>query len=139
MRYQDPFSVWRPRSQDSNKDPNITVEDLGSSNINGLEVDGKRITRVIPEGLIGNDRAFTRTEESWHSKQLDVDVQLKRSDPRTGTYSITLTDVLTGEPDARYFQIPEGYRVEPMQMPQPGLLAPMSPDGQMHPLQPSNQ
>lgn len=112
MPYQDRFRIRRPRGLDLNKNPNVTLEDLGSSNISGLEVEGQRTTRVIPEGTIGNDRAFTTTEESWHSKQLDLDVQFKRSDPRIGTYTITLTDVLTGEPDGKYFQIPEGYMVE---------------------------
>ena len=129
MPYRDRFRIRRPRGPGSNKNPNVTVEDLGSSNISGLEVDGQRITRVIPEGTIGNDRAFTTTEETWHSKQLDLDVQFKRSDPRFGVYTTTLSDVLTGEPDGKYFQIPEGYRVEPIgQTPlQPGLLAPLPP------------
>jgi hypothetical protein len=138
IQYRDRSSIWRPRGQDSNKNPNVTVEDLGSSNINGLEVEGQRITRVIQEGTMGNDRAFTRTDESWHSKQLDVDVQFKRSDPRIGTYTITMRDVLTSEPDAKYFQIPEGYRVD-QTPPQPQPFGPLPPDGQIHPVQPANR
>lgn len=103
----------------------VTVEDLGSSNVGGIEVKGERITRVIPEGTVGNDRAFTATEELWHSNELDTDVQTRRSDPRMGTRTTTLTEVHLGEPDAKYFQIPEGYRVEEHASPlvAPGVMS----------------
>jgi hypothetical protein len=130
LRYRDPAGLRHPRGFDSKKDPNVTVEDLGSAEMNGLEVEGKRVTRVIPEGMIGNDRSFARVEESWHSPELDVDIQVKRTDPRTGTYTITMAEIIASEPDAKYFEIPEGYRVEPMRIPtQPKPLAPFGPDG----------
>lgn len=121
MAYREPRNRQRVLGRGSNF---VTVEDLGSSNINGVEVEGKRISRVIPEGTIGNDRAFTATEELWHSNELDVDVQVKRADPRTGTHTTTLTEIRPGEPDPKYFQIPEGYRVEERQTPL-GVLSPL--------------
>ena len=102
-----PYPVLDPA-----RDRSITVEDLGTATMSGLEVEGKRLTRVIAEGTVGNDRAFTTTEELWHSKELDVNVQVKRSDPRWGTRTETMTEINLGEPDASFFQIPEGYRVE---------------------------
>ena len=109
----------------------VTVENLGTSNISGVEVEGKRLTRVIPEGTVGNDRPFPTVEEVWHSKELDVDIQVKRTDPRFGTRTATMTDVNPGEPDPSYFQVPEGYRVENesgLTPPQPQVepLAPQS-------------
>src|SRR5579863_1388478 len=101
-----PFPPMMERAKD------VTVEDLGTANISGVEVQGKRLTRVIAEGTVGNDRAFTTAEEIWHSKELDIDVQVKRTDPRWGTRTSTMTDFNFSEPDASYFQIPEGYRVE---------------------------
>lgn len=44
-------------------DRSVTEESLGTSNISGVEVVGKRIIRVIPEGVAGNDRPFEAVEE----------------------------------------------------------------------------
>jgi len=88
--------------------------------------------RVIPEGMVGNDRAFTTVRELWHSKELDVDVQVKRTDPRWGTRTATMTEINLGEPDASFFQIPEGYRVEKG----PNRI---SPQPQVEPFAPQNQ
>jgi len=132
MLYRYPSKSRRPPFFDPNKkNPNITVEELGTSAINGIEVEGKRITHVIPEGMIGNDRAFTVVEETWHSRELDIDVQVKHTDPRAGTHTTTMTEIIASEPDPKYFQVPEGYRVEPMGiMPQqPRPLEPLSTDG----------
>jgi hypothetical protein len=97
---------------DRPRDRKVTVEDLGTENIGGVEVEGKRLTKLIPEGTVGNDRPFPTVEEIWHSKELDIDIQVKRTDPRFGTRTTTMTEVNPGEPDATYFQVPEGYRVE---------------------------
>jgi len=109
---------------DLEKGPGVTVEDLGSSTISGVEVEGKRVTRVIPEGTVGNDRPFATATELWHSKQLDVDVQVKRTDPRMGTRTPTMTEVSLSEPDPKYFRVPEGYRTEQRQPSKP--LAPLA-------------
>jgi len=117
MAYRLPPNLRQRRPLDPKTMPDLTVEDLGPSNIGGVEVLGTRITRLLPEGVVGNDRPITTLEERWYSNQLDVDVQVKRSDPRTGTHTTTLTEVSLGEPDSKYFQIPEGYRVEDRQQP----------------------
>ena len=121
-----PFPVLDPAH-----DRSINVEDLGTTNLSGVEVEGKRLTRVIPEGMVGNDRPFTTVEELWHSQELDVNVQVKRSDPRWGTRTATMTEINLGEPDPSYFQVPEGYRVENAQRLMP-------PQPQVEPL-PQNQ
>lgn len=129
LQYRDPSALRHPRF-DPRKNPDVTVEDLGTEEINGFEVEGKRVTRMIPEGAIGNDRPFSTIEETWHSRQLDLDIQVKRTDPRMGTRTVTMTELIAGEPDAKYFEIPEGYRVEPMMIPtQPKPLAPFGPGG----------
>jgi hypothetical protein len=116
MTYHRPPGFHRPTPGDP-KRPDVAVEDLGPSEISGLEVEGTRVTRTIPEGMMGNDRPITSTEEMWYSKALDVNVQMKRSDPRMGTHMTTMTTVNPGEPDPKYFQVPEGYRVEERKFP----------------------
>jgi hypothetical protein len=127
-----PYPVLDRARVDRARVRSVTVGDLGTGNLSGVEVDGKRLTRVIPEGTVGNDRAFTTVEEIWHSKELDVDVQVKRTDPRFGTRTATMTEINPGEPDASYFQIPEGYRIENA----PRLTPPQP---QVEPFAPQNQ
>ncbi len=115
--YRGPHFARRPGLPNAGDDPDVTIEDLGPSNISGVIVEGRRITRMVPEGKAGNDRPFSTVEELWHSKDLDVDVQVKRSDPRYGTRTTTMTEVNLSEPDPKYFQIPDGYTVEARPMP----------------------
>ena len=128
-----------PFLPDPRRMPGYTVEDLGPSTISGIEVVGTRITRVYAEGTQGNDRPFTVSEEFWHSSALGVDVQVKRSDPRMGTRTTTMTEVSLGEPDPSYFQVPEGYtvvdRVAPIDRPMgPAPPTPLTPP--MEPMPP---
>ena len=111
VTYRTPPKFHRASLSDP-KRPDVSVEELGPSEISGLEVEGTRITRTLPEGMLGNDRPITSVEETWYSKALDVNVQMKRNDPRMGQRTTTMTTVNPGEPDPKYFQVPEGYRVE---------------------------
>jgi len=103
IRYRNPSGFRHLRGFDSSKDSNITVEDLGTADMNGIEVEGKRVTRTIPQGTIGNDRPLSIVDESWHSNQLDIDIQVKRTDPRMGTHTTMMNSIVAGEPDAKYF------------------------------------
>ena len=122
MAYRTPPNFHRTGGNSPQR-PDVSVEELGSSEISGIEVEGQRVTRTIPEGRLGNDRPITSTEESWYSKALGVNVQIKRTDPRMGVRTTTLTSVNPEEPAAKYFQIPEGYRVEERKLPNGAIAA----------------
>jgi hypothetical protein len=87
------------------------VESLGTKTIEGVTVEGKRMTRIIPAGRQGNDQPITIIEERWHSPELKITVLQIRDDPRTGTTTMELSDIVPGEPDAALFQVPEGYEI----------------------------
>jgi hypothetical protein len=89
----------------------LTREELGKSNISGIDVVGTRETRVIAAGVMGNDRPVSVIKEFWYSPQLGINMQVKRIDPRVGTQTITVTEVSLGEPDPKYFQLPASYKV----------------------------
>ena len=125
--YRQPPTLRRPFANDRKKMPDVTVDDLGPSTVSGIEVRGARITRVVPEGSAGNDRPFTTSEEVWYSKALDADVEVKRTDPRMGTRTTTMTEVSLREPDPSYFQVPAGYRVEDRAAASDRPVAPMPP------------
>lgn len=90
----------------------VKTESLGTRTIAGVSAEGKRRTRVIAAGKIGNEKPIEITNEIWYSTELQAVVLLKRSDPRTGTTTYQLTDIQRKEPDAKLFQVPSDYIVK---------------------------
>ncbi len=87
-------------------------ESLGTQTIEGVSAEGKRETRTIPAGAIGNDRPIEISSETWYSPDLHAVVLNKRNDPRMGETVYRLTDIKRGEPDASLFQPPPGTKME---------------------------
>jgi hypothetical protein len=80
--------------------------------MNGLPVQGTRTTRTIPVGAIGNEKPIVITVERWYSPDLQMNVMIKRSDPRTGDNVFQLTNIVKAEPDPSLFQVPSDYTVK---------------------------
>ena len=89
----------------------IKTEDLGTQTMEGLTVQGKRITRTIAAGQIGNEHALEVVTEIWYSPDLQATVMSTTNDPRTGQTVYKLTNVTRAEPDASLFQVPADYKV----------------------------
>jgi hypothetical protein len=88
------------------------VETLQSQMIEGVKAEGKRTTRTIAAGTMGNDQDIVITSEVWYSPELQTVVLLKRSDPRVGDSVMSLTNIQRTEPDPSLFQVPAGYTVK---------------------------
>ncbi|MCC6591379.1 MAG: hypothetical protein IT168_32130 [Bryobacterales bacterium] len=88
------------------------AEPLGSQVMEGLKVEGSRISHTIPAGEIGNDRALVTTTERWTSADLQVLVRSLTKDPQFGETSFRLTNISREEPAKALFQIPADYKVE---------------------------
>lgn len=88
----------------------VKTESLGTQEINGITAEGKRVTRTIPAGAIGNEQPIQITLETWTSPDLQTVVLQKRNDPRFGETVFQLTNIKQGEPDASLFQVPSGYK-----------------------------
>lgn len=88
------------------------TEQLGVQTMEGLKVEGTRITHTIPAGDIGNDRAISSTVERWVSPELQVTIRSISKDPQMGETAYTLTNISREEPAKSLFQIPAGYKVE---------------------------
>ena len=78
----------------------------------GVSVEGKRVTRTIPAGQIGNVQPIVTTSEVWFSPELQLVVMSKHSDPRFGETSYQLTGIQRTEPDHSLFEVPPGYTVK---------------------------
>jgi len=89
-------------------------EDLGPAMVNGRQATATRTTHTIPAGSIGNQQAITATRTVWMSPDLKVPLQIVSEDPRWGTTTVSLTNIVQSEPDAALFQIPPGYSIRMM-------------------------
>jgi hypothetical protein len=101
------FSVRR-----SNDGVQGGAEALPAKVIAGVIADGKRTTKTIPAGAIGNERAMTITVEEWTSPELQVLVLTEHKDPRAGDSSYRLVNVTRNEPAASLFEVPADYTIK---------------------------
>lgn len=92
-------------------DANVKSEELGSQTMEGVTAQGKRVTRVIQAGEIGNDRALEVVTETWFSPELQAVVMSKTSDPRSGDTVYKLTNISRAEPDRSLFEVPADFTV----------------------------
>jgi hypothetical protein len=91
--------------------PNLATEDLGTQFINGVQAKGVRTTSTIPVGAIGNNRELKTVSERWESKDLGIMIKSVNADPRFGTTTYELTNIVQGAPDPSLFRVPADYTV----------------------------
>lgn len=97
---------------DPNLRPARQSEKLGGKTIAGVYAEGTKLTITYPIGYFGNDRPIANVRETWMSPELKIVVYTTDDDPRTGSHTTELTDLIRGEPDPALFQIPEGYTIK---------------------------
>jgi hypothetical protein len=106
---KDKAASWEAKAAASG---NFKKEDLGTQTIAGVSAQGTRYTRIIPAGQIGNEKPVTIVSEHWYSSDLQLTVMSKRSDPRFGDTSYTVTNIQRSEPAASLFAVPSDYTVQ---------------------------
>jgi hypothetical protein len=99
-------------------------EMLGARQFEGVRALGRKTTRVIPTGQIGNDRPIEVTDERWESPELRMLIYSRNSDPRTGVVEYRLTNINRSEPAADLFMIPHDYTVSQPPLPPPAPAPP---------------
>jgi len=97
------------------------TESLGTKTIDGVSVEGTRVTFEIPAGQIGNDKPMQVVSERWFSPDLQVLVMSRHLDPLSGEHVFKLVNIKRAEPAADLFSIPSGYRVEAPRNPGPEM------------------
>ena len=91
--------------------PKGKTESLGTRNFEGVEAEGTRTITTIPAGSIGNERDIEIVYERWYSKDLQLIVYSRHSDPRFGEQTYRLTNISRSEPDRSLFTLPSDYKV----------------------------
>lgn len=99
--------------------PNVSTEDLGSQNIEGVMATGKRTTTIIPAGQVGNVQEIRIVSEQWFSDEIQALVMTRHSDPRSGENVYRLVNILRAEPDPALFQVPADYTIQSRQVRRP--------------------
>ena len=87
------------------------TESLGTRNFEGVEAEGTRTITTIAAGTIGNEREIEMVYERWHSKELQLIVYSKHTDPRFGEQIYRLVNISRNEPDRSLFTPPADYKV----------------------------
>jgi hypothetical protein len=95
-------------------------EELGLSNSNGVNTTGYRETLTINPGVFGNDQPMVTTREFWYSSELGFNLISKIDDPQNGRQSFEVKELTTSEPDPRFFETPDGYKVVDHRKPKEG-------------------
>lgn len=90
---------------------NTETESLGTRDFHGVNADGTRTVTKIPAGTIGNEREIEVIYERWYSKDLQMIVYSKHSDPRYGDQTYSLTSLSRAEPDSSLFTVPADYKI----------------------------
>ncbi len=87
-------------------DPNVTVEMLQHKILNGIYVEGQRVTRTIPAGAAGSGKSIIGTLEKWYSPELQLTIYSVQDCPRSGKTVVEVTNINRSNPDPSLFQPP---------------------------------
>jgi hypothetical protein len=83
--------------------------DLGSDTIEGVPVLGTRIVKSEKGGGAGGTASVS--DELWLSEAYQMTIYEVRNDPHTGTIDLRLTNCHLGDPDSKYFEIPDNFEI----------------------------
>jgi len=100
VRYGSPTDNGLPQNEFTKE------ENLGVNDMEGVAVHGVREVQTIP----AENKEIVITDEYWYSEELRINMMIKHSDPRKGTVTMTVVQVVRTEPDPALFEIPQGYK-----------------------------
>ena len=87
-------------------------EDLGTTQMEGYTVQGRRFTTTMDAGVMGNDKPMTTTIDRWFLEDLKIELLTKTQSPLAGQHVHRLVNIHTGDPDPLLFQVPADYVVQ---------------------------
>ena len=85
---------------------------LGSDVIDGVTVEGIRITSSLDAGVFVNNEEPVASLDFWHSTDLDIDLSVTRAYKNGRTTVVHVVDLSRSEPDPTLFQPPAGFTLD---------------------------
>lgn len=101
-----------PNPQQASLAPKTVAESLGTQTMEGISVEGRRMTTTFPVNSQGNDAPLVYTNETWQSTELGISVLTKNISLRSGEHISRFTNIIQGEQDPSLFQVPADYTVK---------------------------
>jgi hypothetical protein len=95
----------------------LSRENLGSNELDDLNVIGTRETISIAPGAVGNSQAMATTREFWYSPDLQINLSVVRKDPRIGTQTLQIVDLSRADPNPALFQPPSDFAMDDLRQP----------------------
>ena len=89
----------------------VKRESLGQQLIDNLSVIGIREISTTSAGEPGNSQLVVSNREIWYSPDMQIDLSVTRNNPQLGVVTLSVTDLVRGEPDRSWFAVPSGYGV----------------------------
>ena len=86
-------------------------EDLGAGSFAGMPIHAYRDTTTLNAGTLGNDTVMETVREFRYCAELGFNLTSTLDAAQVGRQLFTVTELTTTEPEPRFFQPPEGYRV----------------------------
>jgi hypothetical protein len=109
-----PYSIRVTNFLSGKPRPDISVEDLGYREIEGISARGVRLANLGTESDGDWNGKPVRISETWASDDLAATILEVHSNPRKQMEDIvTLTNIKRQEPDHSLFEIPPGYKINP--------------------------
>jgi hypothetical protein len=89
----------------------VTREDLGQRTIEDLDALGSREITTINAGEHGYQHAEPTVKEFWYSPRLEINLIIRRFEPRGGAENFTVQNINLNEPDPKLFTPPSDYKI----------------------------
>jgi hypothetical protein len=91
---------------------NLSRLSLGQQVIDAIPVVGTRETLTNMAGAHGSSRVAISRTDAWYSPDLQMDLLVVRNNPQMGQVTLTVKDLVRGEPAPSWFTVPSGYAVK---------------------------
>jgi hypothetical protein len=116
--YYDPMThiarqqvLPKPPTAANFSNPLVKVEDLGTDVIKGLVAKGIRRTFTVPAKLSDTGAPVEIVDEYWYSEDLQINLLVRRTDPRTGVQTVEINTIQREEPPPSFFEVPQNYKI----------------------------
>jgi hypothetical protein len=114
------YAYYEPASAPANMPASVTLpngngtinrESLGQKSISDLDAVGSREITTINPGVNGYKAPEPTIKEFWYSPRLEINLIVKRFEPRGGAQNFTVQNIDLSEPNPKLFIPPPGYQI----------------------------
>jgi hypothetical protein len=106
-----PSPILPATGTSANGKVSLVRDNLGTRNVEGLELIGTRETETLATTISGTEHPLVVVKEFWYSSRLGINVLTDRADPRSGKAVFRVNEIQLSEPPANLFALPASFRI----------------------------